>query len=314
MAESYNAKKLFNSLRKYWEPLFFIENDPDAASSEDLKKISFGIKLAFWLAKPFVLLEIIEELLKMEKLPPITLGNAFFALVELGSWKTAQQKLNSITPLLPVHPQCVPVYEMLSIVLQAHSESLDHAVATLLQKDSAHLTSGGGRVLLHLMELALESNQTNMIHLLLASIDKWQLSPEALLRVRCCQIWAFLLEKNWHAAGEILHTYPIEFLSQETSILHFLYGCWLYVTEGKEIAEIHFNSILDVPYPRTWTLFSHYIKGKVPEDQGWIKKAFLWEKRQLYKQLSLFYHCTGEEDKAKLFRELEKLEFIRAEE
>ena len=306
-----NAKKLFNSLQKHWEPLSFIQADTDILSSDELKKFSFGIKLAFWLSKPFVLIEIINELLKMDTLHPITLGNAFFSLIELGSWKIAQKKLQDCHPLSEKKMQSFTnTHEMLMIALQAHLDSLDSAVDSFLKKVESHPAQAEERVLLHLMEIALQTQQMEALHRLSASMDKYHLSPDSHLKARCYQIWGHLLEKNWEAAGKILHSYPIEFLSQETSLLHFLYGCWLYVSEGKEIAAIHFSSVLDVPYPHTWTLFSHYFKGKITEEKGWIKKAFLWEKRQLYKQLALFYHCSGDKDNAKKYLALAEQAYV----
>lgn len=313
---SSNARKLFNSLQKHWERLFFIDTDPGIPSSDDLKKLFFGTKLAFWLAKPFVLGEMIDELLKMDELHPLTLGNAFFCLIELGSLEMARNKLEVAINVLSSRNETGfnDAYKMLSIALDAHLNSLDSAVEAFLETSQTTLPPGGERVLLYLLNMALDERKTFLVHRLSAELEKWHLTPEALLRVRCCQIWSYLIEKNWQAAGKILQSYPIEFLSQETSILHFLYGCWLHATEGKEIASIHFNSVLDVPYPRSWSLVSHFIKGRIADDKGWIEKAFLWEKRQLFKQLSLFYHCTGENEKSQHYHDLEKQEFINLDE
>jgi serine/threonine-protein kinase len=85
--------------------------------------------------------------------------------------------------------------------------------------------------------------------------------------------------------------------------LHFLYGCWLYVVEGKDIADIHFLSPIDALFPRSWNLFSYYYTGKIAEGTKWWEKAFLWEKRQLYRQQALFYRCSGQEGKAQACRQ-----------
>jgi serine/threonine-protein kinase len=70
------------------------------------------------------------------------------------------------------------------------------------------------------------------------------------------------------------------------------------VTEGQDIAMIHFSSILEITFPRSWTLFSHYINKSPEEREAFLQKTFLWEKRQLFLQCSLFYHCSGNETKA----------------
>jgi serine/threonine-protein kinase len=120
------------------------------------------------------------------------------------------------------------------------------------------------------------------------------------------------LDKKWDKAGKLLLSYPLELLSQETTPLHFLYGCWLHVTEGKDIASIHFFGVMEVSYPRSWALFSHYLNGKIAEGEGWFEKAFLWEKRQIYKQLILFYQCIGDMERTIHYQHLEKQQYLRA--
>jgi serine/threonine-protein kinase len=124
------------------------------------------------------------------------------------------------------------------------------------------------------------------------------------------RIWKLLLENQWEFAGQILHKYPLTLLTVESSVLFILYGCWLAATENKEISEVHFSGVLDVAYPRTWNLLSHYINHKISDNGKWGAHAFMWEKRQLYRQLHLYYHCTGEMDKAKHFEELERHQYV----
>jgi serine/threonine-protein kinase len=45
-------------------------------------------------------------------------------------------------------------------------------------------------------------------------------------------------------------------------------------------------------------LLSHFLGGRIGEKETWFQRAFLWEKRQLYKQLQLYYHCCGDIKKA----------------
>jgi len=62
-----HTRRLFASLQKYWEPLPFIEEQsPKIASPYYMCR--FAISLAFWLAKPYVLSEIIDDLIA--KPPP----------------------------------------------------------------------------------------------------------------------------------------------------------------------------------------------------------------------------------------------------
>jgi serine/threonine-protein kinase len=305
-AKNQNTQKLLNSLNKHWEPLFFIEEPPHDQESKQLVRMTFALKLAFWLAKPYVLLEIIEELAKIDPLPTIALGNAFFCLLELGEWKLAQESLDTmynkgdLEKLMPF----TPYKEHLAAAISCHASSFQKATNSFLKLCSPPISSMDERTLTYLVEEALDEKQTSIVYFLFNEFQTQDLSPKTLLRFDCNNIWAHLLDKNWQKAGELLHKYPIEQLSQENTLLHFLYGCWLYVTEGKEIALIHFAGVFEVPYPRTWTLFSYYLKGKITENHGLLSKLFPWEKKQLYRQLSLFYHCISDDGQSLHYSQL----------
>lgn len=310
-----NTKKLLSNLEKHLEPLFFIENDPDTVNSDELKNITFGIKLAFWLARPYTLLEMIDDIVNMSHAHPTTLGNALFCLIELGSWKIAETRLQNLQKLYNKNElvDFALIGEMLLIAINSQRKSLESSVEAYIEFSQDILTRASERTLLYLMELALDTRQTHLVHRLFRHGDKLQFSNEAKQRIECYEIWGLLLDKNWKEAGEMLHNFPLELLSQDTTLLHFLYGCWLYVTESKDIANIHFAGVFEVSYPRTWTLFSYFIKGKSLEAQGWMQKSFLWERRQLYRQLTLFYFCSGEEQMSLYYQRLAEQETIHAE-
>jgi serine/threonine protein kinase len=273
------AGTLFGRLKKYWEPLYFID-DKNSAQSAWEESQTFAIQLAFWLAKSHVLEEIIDE--EVARDPPSSqlLGNALFALLELGKTSLVREKIKTLG-------------EGLNPALQRSLEvALDGEVALLLEHPSTELSDY--RTVRYLIQQALWQQQPERVHLLAALLKKRGLSPEHTLQIDCLDIWALLWERNWGAAGELLHGYPLMQLIQETTPLHFLYGCWLYVTEGREIASVHFSSVLEVVYPPSWALFSHFIHGKSTAKQRWLLRAFSWEKRQLYWQCALFYHCLGD--------------------
>lgn len=304
-----NTQKLLSSLKKHCEPLFFIENDPAIEESKELRNINFGLNLAFWLSRPHTMIEMINDLVKTTPFPTISLGNTIFCLIELGSWKAAEDALDYISKQ-PEASVFKKHSELLQIAIKCQKVSLESAVNDFIQISDAILTTAHERTLFYLLENALDSQQTHLVHLLY-HYRKWEISDEGQLRLQYYEIWGLLIDKNWKEAGIFLHNFSVEVLSQDTSILHFLYGCWLYVTEGKDIANIHFAGIFEVPYPRTWTIASYYFTGKISEGQGWLQKAFLWEKRQLFRQLSLFYHCIGDEMMSLHFKHLAERETIQ---
>lgn len=294
----YNVKRLFSSLKKNWEPLnFIVEED----LTETLHNSTFAIVIAFWLAKPYVLVEIIDELVRKELPHFPVIDNALFALVELGAYGLAQRKISEQLRGKEIG--------LLNFTILSHQEPIESFQDALFTKLPAYIAKQELRVLLHIMEEAIRQEKTDIVYQMVQRLKKHTLSPLSQLRIDCCVIWAYLWDKNWAAAEELLHRYTLEQLTQETTLLHFLYGCWLYVTEGKDIAAIHFASVLEVSYPRSWTLFGQFFNRTSEEQHIWLQKAFLWEKRQLYRQLALFYHCTGEKI-AKEYLQLEKQQYL----
>lgn len=299
VAAGNNAKSLFNSLKKHWEPLSFIELDPLCEADEGLKNLSFSIELAFWLDKPYVLEEIIREILHKEPFSPILLCNALYCLIELGEWSLASDILKALEP-----KERSPRTEMIATAVKSHEEPLERAIEAFFTKTRDTLELYEERTLNHLLEQALLAPQPAAIHAIVRKLDGTTLSPSAKLRIDCAMIRAYLLEKNWAQTGAIFERYPLEMLTKETTPLYYLYGCWLCATEGKEIASVHFTGAFDVAYPQSWTLLSHFLSGKLTEPPSWFDKAFFWEKKQLYQQLSVYYDCSGNPAEAEKFRSL----------
>lgn len=285
---SRTAKKLFNSLQSHWEPLYFINLD------DPKKEIRLAIQIAFWLGKPYILEEICQSLFKARKKPLLSIGNAVFSLIELGAYETANSLLESLYARGATDP-------WMHAAITCHQQSLAEAVK-IIPKVPKELEKAQLRIIFHLMEQALDTQQFDLFEHICHRLDGLTLDDEADFKFKTYQIWALLWQKNWEVAGDLLHEFPLSVLTQETTPLHFLYGCWLHATEGKEISDIHLSAVLDVSYPRSWLLANHYLFGKIT-DKEWLQKAFLYEKRQLYRQLALYHHCVGDDDKAK--RDLE---------
>lgn len=129
-----------------------------------------------------------------------------------------------------------------------------------------------------LLDRALEEQKPGFVHKMLHNRPL----TDALVGRK---LWALLLEDNLKQAGELIHSIPQCKFFEDSSILYFLYGCWLLATEGQEIAMIHFNAVLEEPFPRSSTLAAHYLTGKL--DASWYKKAFDFERWQLQRQLAL---------------------------
>lgn len=262
-ANSNQVQKLIISLKKHWETLPFLHEDPQLVNST----VPLAIALAFWLDKSYILDEIIDELRHLDKTPTISIANAIYCLIELGYHDLVREKL----ALLPNDD----LFLVLEAINNADKVDLKSIFQQLMTIEASELDKQ--RALEYLLNLALDAKDTTLIY---------QFLPESQnLTFQCYRIWALLLDQNRQEAAQILHSFPLSSLTHETTMLFFLYGCWLFATEGKDIALIHFAGILDMPYPRTFTLGSHFINGRLSE--GWFQKAFPWEIKQLQRQLKL---------------------------
>jgi tetratricopeptide (TPR) repeat protein len=100
-------------------------------------------------------------------------------------------------------------------------------------------------------------------------------------------VWNNLLNKKLSDAKAVFDQFA-DAVHQDTSPLHFPYGTYLYMVEGREAAFRHFASVLETPYPPTTALPSLFLTNRL---EGWIDHAFWWEKKELHRQIELFYRC-----------------------
>lgn len=283
-----HTRRLFRNLQKHWEPLPFIEEASPKASASPTSPL-FAITLAYYLAKPHILEEIIHELMLLTPPPVTDLTNALVTLIELGEWEVAQSLMNEIRFSLSL----IPERDLNGIerMIACHIDPMEKVIEELFSTDYPTVDFGTMRTLLYALDQAIDQGKTHLVHQAMPALDHCELNFDARLRFNLRRIWALLWDKNWEDARELFYAYPVELLNKESTLLHFLYGCWLQGVEGREMALIHFSGLVHIPYPRSWTLGSHEIIGDLTQ-RGWNDKAFMWEKKSLYRQLSLYYRCT----------------------
>lgn len=310
-----SVRKLFESLQEHWEHLDFILTTPDIAEDLGLSDRNFTLQIAFWLAKPYVISEIINELLTYPAPSSIVLTNALFCLLELGSIDMAQDRFNKILETLAgtdILDNDAAQFHPIVEALNCHSQTLNEATSHIIKPQMVNLSTNQARFVFHLLRSAQKNRDTSIMLETIETLGKIKLDQETLTHLHYFHIWALLWEKKWGDAGDILHLHPLETLCQENSPLYFLYGCWLLATEGKEIADIHFAGVIEMPYPRTWTLFAHNLRESAGVDSAWENNAFLWEKRYYYQQLSLYFKCVGDQQASENYYALEKQQYVQA--
>ncbi|MGK0183279.1 MAG: tRNA A-37 threonylcarbamoyl transferase component Bud32 [Halioglobus sp.] len=307
---SNDTQKIFSSLSKHWEKLPFIE----ALSSNDDSHLYFCTLLAFWLSKPYVLLEILDDSLDQEKLSPVSIGNILFCLLETNSLDLVKTAIEELQKNEERRDTLAEVISWIKPCIQCHEEGLKEATKSFFQLNPSNLGVREERALQYLMEFALTNENFDSTQTLYIQAKDLPMSQEAQIRLDSMIIWSYLMQSNWDAASAVLEKYPLELIHQETNILHFLYLCWLQVKEKKELTSVLYSGILDTPFPRSWSLATHYLFGSTTEKNKCLHRTFSWEKKHLYRQLSLFYHCHGDKKEALFYKEMEKQEADNAAE
>jgi len=125
------------------------------------------------------------------------------------------------------------------------------------------------------------------------------------------KLWALLFTHRTQEAGMLFNTYSAQQLSQENSPLFPLFGSYLWVTQGEEVASNHFRTASESPYLHTPSLIAHFLFDKVDFKKKWFQTMLLWEKMELYRQLIVFYRCLDQPKEVDFFfAKLHKLKKI----
>ncbi|MBI2743466.1 MAG: protein kinase [Chlamydiales bacterium] len=258
-----DGQKLLESLKNHLEPLPFIDESADQI--DFLANLS--VQLAFWLAKPITLIEILESH------PPKEIAdNALFALLYLGCTALAKEHLPPDSPLLMVDESPKKALEnFFAIYPTPRGFSEQRACRYLFRKILDRQRSS---LLLPYLKVIEESGMDDLIATVL------------------------LHEKKWEAASALFSRYSLSELSNPYSPLFTLYGCLLRKLEGKKASLDHFSSIDELSYLPTSALLAFFLKGKIDFKKGWSRRAFYWKKVQLLRQLSLFLHSAQSPDRS----------------
>jgi len=294
IANKPSSKKLFDSLHKHWEvPPFLLSRGDEG--EEQLRFHRFCLGISFWLEQPFIVREILDNLIEMPVLPIAHIIDclvlfAFFDQTELLNsglkrWKALlcsdeQEKyahLFSCLELLLIEDQKELYLEAQKRLLESSPHNLEaHILLLLMEK---FFRKGEYALCISLYNIKGPSHWSDQLH------------DELLARA----IEAALLLNQTKTAEKLLSSIDKESCSNEESSLFFSYGCFLAATEGKDAAIEHFEQVLDAPYPRSWIIGAHVICGKLDtQTQGWFNRSFAYERHMLKRQLKLFQYITKE--------------------
>jgi serine/threonine protein kinase len=259
---------LFDNLEKQLEPLFFIQND-----SLELQPLYFALHLSYLFNKPFNIKELGKKSTDHK-----FIQTCLIALLQLREHDLVKELLPEVAS---------EEFGLISAVNQdAGLDELELLINKAIDDQQA-------AILLCSIIKALDNKHIDKVIEFHNRFYDKLLTIEAQFQFDLYLIWALLIKNDWINLEALFNKYPLDYLNQETTLLHFLYGCFLYSTEGKEIANIHFSGILDTAYPKSSCLASHYLFSKGIEPTSWFSNAFPIEKLELYRQLCLFYRCNN---------------------
>lgn len=246
-----------------WERPYFLKT-PEQKSH---LKPYFELTLGFWLAKPHNIIESLEELFSHEIFEPCLIENAAFSLAEI---------------------EAKDLLAELFIDWKSHFPQKTRKIINSILEEEAKIEDE--RLIHYLWNLNIDQGK---------EIQSSEImSPKASRGKSLFEIHFKLLESNYDLAGELLEEFSFEEIFREDSLLHFLYICWLRAKENKEIASALYSGVLSSPFPRSHSIACHYLFS----GEDWLKRAFPWEIKQLYRQLRLYYHCAGEQALSKSFQ------------
>jgi serine/threonine protein kinase len=254
-------KKLLESLKTNLEPLFFIEPGGD-------ETLTLCIQLAFWLAKPIPIMEILES-----TKDPITINNAFFALLYLGCDECVKE-----------HPLFNQESSKLALAIDAGKKPA-HVLKKFFEDRSSLNAYEDARLMCLIFDRILDYGKSSMLLPYLKNPLQVSAQYQDQVNARLCR--AYILEKKWQEVESIFKSYPSSELENSRSPLFSLYSCFLRKTQGEEAAREHFSNVAGISDAHTATLLARFFTKKVA-----LNRLFYFEKLQLMRQLILYFEAA----------------------
>lgn len=263
------TKSLLKNVKKHLEPFpFFVESD---------KEISLAIHLSFLLNKPLLLIDILENDATLDTSLKRNLLLSLATLDYPPSLESKESYYEDIDPLFSNEPLPVQGEKLLQNALKNRSiESL----SPLLVFATRNLTQSSAPLLIKLLTPFENSSET----------------------VTPLLLFCHLFMKSWEEAKRLFSKYEKTTLSEPTSLLYTLYGCFLFGTKDeKRLA--HFSNLTPLSSPPSYLLLGYFLNGSITLEKtnNWNLSALPFEKIQLFQQLSLFFHLTGDTKQANAF-------------
>lgn len=287
------VRDFVRSVRNEWEcPAFmtgrsaFKEGDP---VSQAEARLFFG----FWSGRASLIEDVLRDLLRSRSLRPHLFADGVLSLLELGHLDVALRLTEELGPDLKRQ-------------LGRHADRWLGACRCAVVADHGDVEESG-RILSDL-DADPGNRAYNAARLRLARSFHHQGKTSRALRVlrprakadrfaREHQAWLHLLLGDSERAERQLRAF-VERNEHRTgkNLSNFLLGASLLLRQREEEALHVFRLLEPSPWPRTWTLGSHYALGRLGAGrvESYIEGAFPWERTQLKAQAELLAHARGQ--------------------
>ncbi len=260
----------------------FFENRKEDVVQEELHT-DLSLQLAFWTGHERVLQEIGAAMQK-QPLSARVESNWWFAMLQLG---------------YPISASEGDPWQ--SIAKESQKPNLDRAISLYLQNKNAMDEKIDFRIVWHLLHYSLDKvllkEPVTNLQSLYSLCDGLALTPAQKVWKDSILVRLFLATQLWEKADALFQRYPLKDLQSEAHPLFASYGCYLSKIQGKEAAMQHFSDLSMTLCPATEALLGHYLLGRKTEKIA----PFLWQSKELLRQLALFYTCAGDLHHANTF-------------
>ena len=290
------TKELIDHLTREWEVLSFIQPF-QTFSSENVHHLHLATQLAFWLSKPIVLYEILQNIPNGAPEKYRLLDNLLFSLLEMGYPQLVDYILTR--KIETVGTESLTLKSDFEIAVQSEENSIEECLKHFFDTAPKRLSARKSRILKFLFEKGLYEKKGDLLLPFLERASKFDLIEVDMQPIK---IWAHLLAHR--DVKKLFSKNNIGIDSPYSS----LYACFLAREEGEEKVLDYFESILETHYPPSNSLLGHFLKKNLKLKSPWWENAFLWEKIQLLRQLDLYYFCLNKREKGAQFEQMIKAE------
>lgn len=300
-AEGHLPNKLFSNLEKNWEKPFFILHG-DHNGDLELRRISINLVVSFWLEKPYIIAEMVEDILARPIVAMTYLSDALFLLVLLGRSDLAKEKMARIKQVLsPSEQERYHLSLELSNSLIAASQDIKPGVLYIQTLLTKPLSQEQERFIWYLLRQAIDSGDQDSSDRIVHRLLKIEFDYTNQESIDALIIEKLLYEGDFIRIEQVLSKHSPLKRSKESSPLYFINA----LKDGVQAATHEFHKLLDIAFPRSWVLGAHFLAGKIHmTPAGWFLRSFAFERRCLYQQLRLFWHVAQDPEKSAYWKSL----------